>query len=390
MPRSIKATALICVLVVLMLIPVSAAGTIYRLPDYLVARTVAGNEVSYTFEIPFSPLIHYYDGDYIVEQGLLNGRWFDTSPYNGVLSPRFEIYPLGSKVVYGADMGGAIDVTDFVGGATVDFSTSFVIRIKWGYSQVAAGSTNIPYDALYDLFFYRADGTFISATSSPSYAGYITAPEVSGDTIGTSPDLYTFNQDYHVTFPEECTYFVPVLRFSFVNNDHEMNASIDSCQIVLNRMRLKAKENMILKQSLTMEEINDKMDELLDQPEHEKQEASSSGDDAADQLASAIPDYSKGFMASISRLTNAMRYSGTEAKLTFPAITLPEIPGIMPSYKLSDEQEIDFGFWVQQMPSSLLGITQAVLGMALYVYCFKELYSMISYALTLKGGRSDG
>ena len=84
-----------------------------------------------------------------------------------------------------------------------------------------------------------------------------------------------------------------------------------------------------------------------------------------------------------------MSYSGTNCSWTFPAITLPAIPGVMDSVQLTSEQPIDFTYWVNQIPANLLLLIQSLLTIALIIYCFKEVYGTISYVLTLRGGGSE-
>ena len=49
-------------------------------------------------------------------------------------------------------------------------------------------------------------------------------------------------------------------------------------------------------------------------------------------------------------------------------------------------KQIDFGFWVAKIPGPVLTLVQVVLTIALIVFAFKELYRILSYAMTLKGG----
>ena len=135
-----------------------------------------------------------------------------------------------------------------------------------------------------------------------------------------------------------------------------------------------------------LDDTNDKLDQIIAQPEQEKQEASDSGNEFIDSLTSVLPNKSQGFMDAIRRLADSMSYEGTEASLTFPSIVLPEIKGVMPSYKLNDPIPIDFGFWVAKIPGPVLTLVQVVLTIALIVFAFKELYRILSYAMTLKGG----
>lgn len=136
-------------------------------------------------------------------------------------------------------------------------------------------------------------------------------------------------------------------------------------------------------------ETNEKLDDLLEQPEKEKQEADSTGNSAADGVMDAIPGDTAGFSQGIQKFAAALSYSGTECEWTLPAITLPAIPGVMPKMQLTGDLPINFGEWVQKIPGNVLEIVQLVLTVALVVYCFKELYSTISYFLTLKGGGKE-
>lgn len=120
--------------------------------------------------------------------------------------------------------------------------------------------------------------------------------------------------------------------------------------------------------------------------ENEKNEAETQGQGSVDEIGSAIEDKSAGFISAIGSLVNSMSYNGTACAWSFPALKLPAIEGVMPEYQLTQEQPIDFEFWVNKIPSDILLLVRSLLTIALIVYCFKELYSTISYVLTLKGG----
>lgn len=120
--------------------------------------------------------------------------------------------------------------------------------------------------------------------------------------------------------------------------------------------------------------------------ENEKNEAESSGQGSVDDVSGAIDDKSAGFISAISNLVGSMSYNGTACAWSFPAIKLPAIEGVMPEYQLTEEQPIDFEFWVNKIPANILLLVRSVLTIALIGYCFKELYGTISYVLTLKGG----
>ena len=140
---------------------------------------------------------------------------------------------------------------------------------------------------------------------------------------------------------------------------------------------------------IQQEQTNEKLDEIIDQPEQEKQEAGSSGNDAIDGITSVIPADNDGVIAAVKRLADAMSYAGTNAKWTFPALYLPKIDGVMERVQLTDELPIDFNEWINKIPSNILRLVQMVCSIALILYCFKELYKLIEYILTMKGGGSS-
>lgn len=123
--------------------------------------------------------------------------------------------------------------------------------------------------------------------------------------------------------------------------------------------------------------------------EQEKNETQNQGKDSIDDVSGVIEDKSAGFISSITGLVSSMSYNGTNCAWSFPALKLPAINGVMDEIQLSEEQPIDFEFWVNKIPEKLLLLIRSVLTIALICYCFKELYSTISYVLTLKGGGND-
>lgn len=120
--------------------------------------------------------------------------------------------------------------------------------------------------------------------------------------------------------------------------------------------------------------------------QNEKNETQTQGQSSVDDLSGAVDDKSSGFVNSIRSLVSAMSYNGTECAWTVPEVKLPAINGVMQEVKLMDSQPIDFAYWVNKIPSNILLLVRSLLTIGLIVYCFKELYSTISYVLTLKGG----
>lgn len=124
--------------------------------------------------------------------------------------------------------------------------------------------------------------------------------------------------------------------------------------------------------------------------DEEEKRANQGGNDAIDDVNGAISDNSGGFLDALGSLATALSYNGTQAAWTFPKIQMPDIEGVMEGYTLVEEQPIDFGVWVQKMPASLLQLVRALTTIGLIVFCFKELWGVVSYVMVLKGDRSDG
>ncbi len=123
--------------------------------------------------------------------------------------------------------------------------------------------------------------------------------------------------------------------------------------------------------------------------EQEKDIAENTGQESIDDVTGVIEDKSEGFISALGQLVSAMSYDGTMCAWTFPALKLPAIEGVMPEYVLSEEKPIDFEIWVEKIPANILLLVRSLCTIALIVFCFKELYSTISYVLTLKGGSGN-
>lgn len=114
--------------------------------------------------------------------------------------------------------------------------------------------------------------------------------------------------------------------------------------------------------------------------------ANQQGNSGASQLENAVPDYSAGFVDSVTGLASSMSYDGTAAVLSSGPVVFPAIGNVVPSFTILDSVEVDFETYVNMMPAPVLLLVRSLFTIALIVYCFKELYSTIAYILTLKGG----
>lgn len=128
---------------------------------------------------------------------------------------------------------------------------------------------------------------------------------------------------------------------------------------------------------------------FLDEHERDKKETEDSGNKSVDDVTNAIPSDNEGFISAFQELVDVVTYEGTDAKWTFPALYIPEISGVTPRIDLTSEIEIDFGYWIQQIPNPILIIIRCLCTAALVAFCFKELYSIIEYIMTLRKGGDD-
>ena len=122
---------------------------------------------------------------------------------------------------------------------------------------------------------------------------------------------------------------------------------------------------------------------------NEKNEAQQSGNNSLNDVNNAVPDKSAGMLSALQSLSNAVSYTGTVAKWKFPQMYIPAIPGVTDRINLNSEMEIDFSYWINQIPQDIRTIISALTTMGLVVFAFKELYGLISYVLTLKGGGNN-
>ena len=132
--------------------------------------------------------------------------------------------------------------------------------------------------------------------------------------------------------------------------------------------------------------IIDNQNQLVEQ---EKTETQNSGNNSVSDVSGSVPDKSAGMLSALQSLSNAVSYTGTSAKWTFPQMYIPSISGVTDRINLNSEMEIDFTYWVNQIPQDIRTVITALATIGLVIFAFKELYGLISYVLTLKGGGNN-
>lgn len=164
-----------------------------------------------------------------------------------------------------------------------------------------------------------------------------------------------------------------------------LNASVSIEEKIEQLKAIENEQNALLEESNTwLEKI---FNWLKDSPEEEKNQASTQGGNSVSEGTNAIEDKGQGFTNSLNGLVGSMSYNGTECSWTFPTVKLPAISGVMSETTLIQSQDINFGMWIDAIPSDIMLLIRSVLTMGLIVYCFKEFYDTIAYVLTLR--RSD-
>lgn len=133
-----------------------------------------------------------------------------------------------------------------------------------------------------------------------------------------------------------------------------------------------------------LDDTNDKLDDLINQPDQERQEANDVGDNNVNALIDALPHYENSLKQSFTALNTVFNYKGTNCEWEFPALYIPEISGVIPRIELSSSQNIDFVYWINKIPPTVLTLIQNVLTMALIVFCIKQFYDCLSEIFTNK------
>jgi hypothetical protein len=149
------------------------------------------------------------------------------------------------------------------------------------------------------------------------------------------------------------------------------------------------------------QQTNEKLDQMPDKigaklEEHDtavKEEASTEGDDkinqATEALKNALPVSS--IKDAITPLMTACNYQGTTSVWSFPAITIPAIPGLFDEMRLSEQQNFDLSTYADEyIPETLLQLVRYLMTAGLILFAIKELMSIISQIFGGSGSGGDG
>lgn len=249
--------------------------------------------------------------------------------------------------------------------------------------------------------------SIIAQSSNVLYGYYSDLPNNSWDIIdgsGSSANKLTFafNNYYKITYIR--TYGSIRNRTGKSTGDYTINygsdgtiiSMLNSIQSLLqqqnantNKITSNADKNASNIQSnddKNTQSIIDNQNQLVEQ---EKTETQNSGNNSVNDVSGSVPDMSAGMLSALQSLSNAVSYTGTVAVWKFPQMYIPAISGVTDRINLNSETEINFAYWVDKIPQDIRTIISALSTIGLVVFAFKELYGLISYVLTLKGGGNN-
>lgn len=145
-------------------------------------------------------------------------------------------------------------------------------------------------------------------------------------------------------------------------------------------------QEIIDNQDKNTQEIIDNQNDLYDKEKDETQQA---GNDNQKDAQDAIPKVDGGFLNALKNLATSLGYNGTEAVLPIPALYIPAVADNA-KIDLLEAQDYDMSQAISDyVPNNILNLLKYLLTIALILFCVYELYGLIQYVLTLKGGSKN-
>lgn len=133
-------------------------------------------------------------------------------------------------------------------------------------------------------------------------------------------------------------------------------------------------------------DITDGIQGVLD---NEKTEAESTGNDLVGELTNVIPDIGEAGKQSLQPLIDAISWEGRNPVLTLPALVMPGIDGLWEETVLMPAQNIEFAGYVSMIPWAVRELVQALAMIGCVLYLIKDVYGLIQYFATLRGGHNE-
>lgn len=378
---------------------VSAVGTAISYQDYSDVVSLDSDLNLVTVTLPVDQtLIEFYDWSTRKLLSEAVGSWMrciTTQPTQEVM---VSCYPFSSWFsdddTYKYN-GNYLDMRDIPGGA--DYNVEFLFRYD---SYQVQSDVSIPsfYDAVYN------DGILTPTRHECQFneVGEVSYRFIASGKLPVNAEGWVCKFQFNAR-PVEFEYkpgnffvFMDSFKISFtVTSLYLLQKETGRTNAILNEVekQLEANgqklEDVITSQQQTNEKLDGIQDSLDNQMQNEIDKSQEMGSNASDQVSEAIPDKSAELLPAMQNLAASLSYQGTDAKLPFPKVAMPAIPGVCASYELIPAQEIDFGSYIQMIPSPLLTVIQALCDIAIVIWAFKELYGIYQYVISLKGGGVD-
>lgn len=294
------------------------------------------------------------------------------------------------SIMFGLDINHKLWTENIPSG--IDCTVSATVGMPQG------GAHSVPYNRFVETTVTEDDryiNDYIKTFEQQEVAGtHAVTWEFTSDDFGcwVGLDLAYFEVPSNDTFEFTLTDFKLTLTIPTAYREDWVNQE-QSTLMAKNNVLLLNQETMLDDMESQQEITNEKLDkipgeignEMQEVADSEKQEASESGDSNVGAVLEVIPDDSAGFMDALQSFASSMSYSGTDATLTIPAISLPSVAGL-PSATILKEQSIEISKYISVIPDNILLLVRSLLTIALIIYCFKELYDTISYVMTLRKG----
>lgn len=391
----------LCLLVCMLAVPANAASILagnYDPTDYIHDITISGETktISYDFtdirggwflwdsfenqSFTYVDTFSHFLGD---DQDQVSGYSITYFPFGQPFDP--------SNWNLNQPAHGCVYVGDISPNSDIAYEFDFWFVLQWDNSRDVPFTLGIHF--YHYLDYYDANGEYLE-TVQLSYELRKYDLEVVENALTLSDVVH-----FEGVFPAKAAYVRPRVRHycgAASNSDgsrgvtlsggaSHTSLSVDINTVLENSNQMQAIKDKLNDLNDSIGNVNDKLDEILKQPEQEKNDANQSAGDAFGNVVDVVPDHSGDLGNAFSGLAASMSYDGTSAKLQIPSVSMPGIDGLFDGFVIMQPQELDFEVYFDMMPDWLLLLVQSLLTAALIIYCFKELYSTIQYLMTLKG-----
>lgn len=357
--------------------------------QFNISSEAAGVSSSYTFDVSYpEPYSSDTSGYFCV--------MYSGGGYNNLHTYFWTLTPLGGTNASSEFSSSVMNVTVTYEGVT--FTPSVQGALNYSLT-IGRYNGNDDYEALYNGItnswsFHNAHGSSYpikgylkggNAQLTPQTTlNNVSVPRLHWSESVDSYTLYSYMQNILnrcANIDDDTSTIISQLTYIY-NQNAETNIKMEQMKTLLN--------NVIDEQKKSNTWLEKIYNFLTEKDEKDKEVATQQGTSSTSQGMEAIENKGDGFKSSLGGLVSKMNYSGTDCSWQFPEVRLPQIDGVMDSKVLIRSQVIDFGQWINAIPSGILLLVQSLLTVALIVYCFKEFYGTIEYVLTMrKGGVGD-